>query len=192
MVQPAPQQRRQRIERLKAVGHQCQLTFVFGKQGRETGDAEIARPLEIRNGGVARRLGIEAVGELDARYACRLGQLDKFRRQRDVAPFDVEGPLDQPSESPCGLMVKITCRNQRTAGRLGVVDQPFRQTCLKVEGLATRLMYRMPVGSGAVTSGLVHRGTFLTQAADHEIGTDATCLRLLDQCLHDRRKAPAP
>jgi len=177
---------------LKSVGHQRQLTIVLSQQGREAGNAEIAGPFEISDGGIAGGLRIEAIGELDARNPGGFGQLNQLLRQRDIAPFDIERALNQPGESPSDLRIKTARSNQCPASGLGVIDQPFWKTRLEVEGLTARLVYRMPIRSRAVASGLIHHGTLLAQSSDDEICTYPTSLRLLDQRLHDRRKAPAP
>src|SRR5690606_31679297 len=56
VLQPASQQRAQCLEGLVAIGQQRQLAVPLGEQGRKSGDAQVARPLEIRLGGIANGL----------------------------------------------------------------------------------------------------------------------------------------
>gem|GEM_PF-4197862 len=137
MFQPAIQQRRKRVEGLIAVGQQSELAVVLGKQGGKAGNAQIARPIEVGGSGITNGLGIEAICELTACNASRLGQFDELRWQSDVSPLDVKRSLNQPEERPGSFRLEATRRNQCATGRLGVVDQPVRQTRLEVEPLAS-------------------------------------------------------
>src|SRR5690606_12194951 len=139
-LQPAIQQRRQAIQRLVAIGQQRILAIALGQQGGKAGDAQVLRPGEVRRGGLALRLAVEAFGEGATVETGFLGQPGQQLGTGDVAALDVEGPLDALQQTRHAVFGQRAGGDQRATGRLGVVDQVVGQAALEIERLAGGLV----------------------------------------------------
>src|SRR5690554_2023514 len=137
-LQPAIEQGRQTVQRLIAIGQQGVLAITLGQQGGKAGDAQVLGPGEVRLGGRAQLLAVEALGEGPAIQAGLLGQLDQQLRPGHVLALHVEGLLDQAEQARGAIAGQAAGGDQGATGRLGVIDEVVRQAALQVEGLACR------------------------------------------------------
>src|SRR5690606_9159352 len=123
LLQPAPQQWCQRLQRLIAVGQQGQAPATLGQQSRKAGDAEMLDPGEIGSRRRNRLCAVEGGSEFAARESGLPGQLHQQCGTGDVTPIGVEGLLDQLQQRPDPRLVQALSNDQCTTGRLGVVDK---------------------------------------------------------------------